>query len=109
MIVCPVCNDGTIIRKLSAPHVKRVVAEEQSPTQQLSTEQLQAVLTKLTALADESENVGDRFPEEARKIHYDMAPIRNIRGIASAEETKDLIEEGIPVIPLPVPPKEETH
>jgi hypothetical protein len=50
-----------------------------------------------------TENVGDRFAEEARKIHYDEAPARGIRGVASAEETRELIEEGIEVMALPIP------
>lgn len=57
----------------------------------------------------DSENVGERFPEEARKIHYQETPPRNIRGVASFRETRDLLEEGIVVLPLPVPPSEETH
>ncbi|CAB3785918.1 DUF1178 family protein [Pararobbsia alpina] len=54
-------------------------------------------------LIAKTENVGDRFAEEARKIHYDEAPARGIRGVASAEETRELIEEGIEVIALPIP------
>ncbi len=50
-----------------------------------------------------TENVGERFAEEARKIHYDEAPARGIRGIASAEQTRELIEEGIEVHALPIP------
>jgi hypothetical protein len=50
-----------------------------------------------------TENVGNRFAEEARKIHYDEAPARGIRGVASAEETRELIEEGIDVMALPIP------
>ena len=54
-----------------------------------------------------TENVGNAFPEEARKIHYKEAPLRNIRGIASAKETEELLDEGIAVLPLPVPPRGE--
>jgi len=50
-----------------------------------------------------AENVGRHFPEEARKIHYEEAPARAIRGQASREETESLLEEGIAVLPLPVP------
>jgi hypothetical protein len=50
-----------------------------------------------------TEDVGQNFAEEARKIHYGEAEERNIRGQASIEETKDLLEEGIEVLPLPVP------
>ena len=50
-----------------------------------------------------TEDVGQNFADEARKIHYGESEERNIRGQASVEETKDLLEEGIDVLPLPVP------
>jgi len=49
-------------------------------------------------------DVGDRFAEEARRIHFDEAPDRPIRGVATPEETKALHEEGIEVLTLPLPP-----
>jgi len=52
---------------------------------------------------EKTENVGDRFAEEARRIHYNEAPSRSIRGVASAEDAQALVEEGIDVMPLPVP------
>jgi hypothetical protein len=53
--------------------------------------------------------VGRAFPEEARKIHPGVKPRRGIRGTATREETKELLEEGIPVLPLPIPPPDEVH
>lgn len=50
-----------------------------------------------------TEDVGRNFAEEARKIHYREAPERNIRGTVSREETEALAEEGIDVMPLPIP------
>ena len=50
-----------------------------------------------------TEDVGQNFAEEARKMHYGESEERNIRGQASVDETKDLLEEGIEVMPLPVP------
>jgi len=60
-------------------------------------------------MARQAENVGERFPEEARRIHYDEAPARTIRGVATADETRDLLDEGIIVLPAPVPPEDELH
>ena len=54
--------------------------------------------------ADSDEAVGDRFAEEARRIHFNEAPDRPIRGVATPEETKALHEEGIEVLTLPLPP-----
>ena len=55
-------------------------------------------------LMRETEDVGPRFAEEARRIHYGETRERPIRGRASPEETRDLLEEGVPVMPLPLPP-----
>lgn len=63
----------------------------------------------LMTLARQAENVGERFPEEARRIHYDEVPARNIRGVATADETRDLLEEGIVVLPAPVLSEDEIH
>ncbi len=61
----------------------------------------------IQALIRHSEDVGDRFAEEARKIHYDEAPIRAIRGQASPEEFEELRDEGIDIIALPNLPLED--
>ena len=52
-------------------------------------------------VTDNAENVGPRFPDEARKIHYGETEERHIYGEASLEEAKELIEEGVEVAPLP--------
>jgi hypothetical protein len=61
----------------------------------------------IQALINHSEDVGDRFAEEARKIHYEEAPVRAIRGQASLEEFEELRDEGIEIIALPILPSEE--
>jgi hypothetical protein len=58
----------------------------------------------LDELLTRSEDVGKAFPAEARKIFYEEAPARAIRGEASAKEHEELLDEGIPVARLPVPP-----
>jgi len=65
--------------------------------------QLQAALMHMVHhVMANTEDVGPRFAEEARKIHYGETPERNIRGQASREETEALLDEGIDVLPLPV-------
>lgn len=61
----------------------------------------------IQALINHSEDVGDRFAEEARKIHYEAAPVRAIRGQASPEEFDELRDEGIEIIALPMLPAED--
>jgi hypothetical protein len=63
----------------------------------------------LDELLTKSEDVGRKFPEEARKIFYEEAPARPIRGQATDEEHDALIEEGIPVARLPVPRGEDLN
>jgi hypothetical protein len=66
--------------------------------------------TKLKELRDHltrnADNVGTRFPEEARKMHYGETPHRSIYGEASPQEAKELVDEGIEFHPLPVLPDE---
>ena len=55
----------------------------------------------LREVLGKTENVGERFAEEARRIHYNEAPARSIRGVATPEDARSLVEEGIDVLPLP--------
>lgn len=66
--------------------------------------QVQALWMKLAKhVLDHTEDVGERFAEEARRIHYDEAPNRGIRGKATVEEAQELADEGIEVMNLPLP------
>jgi hypothetical protein len=70
----------------------------------LEPAQLQAALLNMVRrVVANTEDVGNRFPEEARKMYYGEAEARNIRGHATPEETEELIDEGIAVMPLPLP------
>ena len=70
----------------------------------LEPAQLQAALLKMVHhVVANTEDVGNSFPEEARKMHYGEVEQRNIRGHATPEETEELIDEGIAVMPLPLP------
>ena len=70
----------------------------------LEPAQIQAALLKMVRhVVSNTEDVGNSFPEEARKMHYGEVEQRNIRGHATPEETEALIDEGIAVMPLPLP------
>ena len=80
----------------SAPNLPDVAPE--------TLQQLQAAMVKMVRhVMANTEDVGTQFAEEARKIHYGEREERNIRGQATREETEALIDEGIDVMPLPVP------
>lgn len=61
----------------------------------------------LDEILSKSEDVGTGFAEEARKIHREEAPARSIRGKATDEEHQALVDEGIPVARLPIPPSDQ--
>ena len=115
MLSCPVCRDHEISKRPSPVHIGRHgVAADQSdesrktslPVAQLPTENLQQVLDYLLK---HTEDVGTRFAEEVRRIHQGEAPLRGIRGQADIEQIHALQEEGIDVMPLPIPSKEDFH
>jgi hypothetical protein len=128
LVACPICADTQINKKLSAPRLnlntsrrkEPVAAEVESQTHshkdetaQLPSHQevanfapaeLQATLLKMVRhVMANTEDVGNKFSEEARKIHYGEAEHRNIRGHATPQETEELLDEGIQVMPLPMP------
>ena len=112
LVHCPQCQTSTVSQLPSAPHVKRGgtdVAIRNSAATEIAVPAMTQLHLALVTMARQAENVGERFPEEARRIHYDEAPARNIRGVATADETLELLDEGILVLPAPVPPEDEFH
>jgi hypothetical protein len=104
-IGCPVCHCTQVVRAPSAPYIGAPAAQpavESTPTAMPTPAQMQAILLKVAReIAASTENVGERFAEEARRIHYREAPERGIRGVASGEQARALADEGIAVMPLP--------
>ena len=101
-IACPVCGDKDVDRALMAPAVGRKTNSLPDPAKALT------LLRTLRKVVEEShENVGDRFAEEARKIHYGETEHRSIYGEASPSEAKELHDEGIAFHPLPILPDDQ--
>jgi len=102
LVACPICSATEVSRLPSAPRLNLSGASEaQAPA---GAGDMQArVMRALREVLEKTENVGDRFAEEARRIHYNEAPARSIRGVTTPEDAKALVEEGIEVMPLPVP------
>jgi hypothetical protein len=113
LLDCPICGDRAVSRLPSAPRLNLSSAPEPAqptPASSVSTtsaptpEQLQSAWLRMARkLIEGTEDVGDRFAEEARRIHYREAPERGIRGVASDEDRRSLSEEGIEVIAFPMP------
>jgi hypothetical protein len=91
-IACPVCGDVKIEKAPMAPRVARSRGSEAGP----SPEQVRKALTELRKQVETNcDYVGERFADEARRIHYGETEKRSIYGEASAEDAKSLHEEGI--------------
>jgi hypothetical protein len=110
---CPVCGSGSVERQPSAPYVHAARAQvAPSETVMANPEMLRQIRAHLVDyLLKNSEDVGERFPEEARAIFHQQAPERAIRGVATASEAAELREEGIEVFALPAlpTPKDKLH
>jgi hypothetical protein len=108
LVSCPVCDGSDIERRPSAKvRVAKAPAAKPAPVP-VTAARGEAIaglppelLAKLREVVRNTEDVGDRFPEEARKIHYDEVPPRSIRGQASREQAEALAEEGIDFSQLP--------
>ena len=99
-LVCPVCDSRHVEKAPMAPALPSTVGERKSAAGEMR--KMRQFVTGLRKHIEENaENVGRKFPEEARKIHYGETEERHIYGEATLEEAKDLVEEGIDVAPLP--------
>jgi hypothetical protein len=123
LVACPACGSTKVEKALMAPRIGRSEPrdieasppppppapppETPSPVAMMSPQERE-LRTKLKELREHltanAENVGRRFPDEARKMHYGEIEHRSIYGEASAREAKDLYEEGIEFHPLPILP-----
>jgi len=106
LVTCPVCDGSDVERRPSAKvRVAKAAHAAPTPVAAPHGDAIAGIppelLAKLREVVRNTEDVGERFPEEARKIHYDEAPARSIRGQASREEAQELADEGIDFSPLP--------
>ena len=120
LVACPMCGATDVDKAVMAPNVA-AKGNQAAPTVPMRSggeptpaemKAALAILAKAQAkLLEGSEHVGSRFASEARAIHEGDAPKRLIHGQATREEAKALIEEGVPVAPLPLPivPPDRTH
>jgi hypothetical protein len=130
LVTCPACGSAKIEKAIMAPSLGRssrkgasapppeaatpqpeapAAAEPKAPVAMISPQEreFRAKLKELREhLTKNAENVGGKFPEEARKMHYGEIEHRSIYGEASPQEAKDLLDEGVEFHPLPVLPDE---
>ena len=110
MVQCPVCGDVSIVKKLSAPRLN--LSGSRAPSDDTQQNQLSANADSVLAAAwfalarqvvANTTDVGNRFADEARKMHYQEADERAIRGTTTRDEALSLMEEGIDVVPFVLP------
>ena len=129
LVDCPVCGSTDVERAIMAPQIisrkgrdkaapeplptpvpapiptTEVVAPSSTPLLMAQDRELRAKLKELRDhIVKNADNVGERFPNEARKMHYGDIEHRPIYGEASPDEARALVEEGVEVSPLPVLP-----
>jgi hypothetical protein len=121
LVNCPACGSTKVERAIMAPQIvskkgrdsaapapaasTEVTAPASTPLMMAQERELRAKIKELRDhIVKNADNVGERFPNEARKMHYGDVEHRPIYGEASPEEARSLIEEGVEVSPLPVLP-----
>ncbi len=98
LVSCPFCASTNVTRAVMAPHVARGGQEDQAAQLRSMIRQFHENVVAVT------EDVGERFPQEARAIEEGDAQRRPIRGRATFEEAKALLEDGIEILPIPEAP-----
>jgi hypothetical protein len=126
LVNCPACGSAKVERAIMAPQIvskkgreiaapepaapapaTEVTAPASTPLLMAQERELRAKLKELRDhIVKNADNVGERFPNEARKMHYGDIEHRPIYGEASPDEARALIDEGVEVSPLPVLPED---
>jgi hypothetical protein len=127
LITCPVCDSAKVEKAMMAPRLSSSAKKKSTPAPEMPApaeapvadapapvammspveQEFRAKLKELRDhLTKNADDVGTKFPEEARKMHYGEIDHRSIYGVASPEDAKELAEEGIAFQPLPILPDE---
>lgn len=103
-VACPVCGDCTIEKAPMAPNIAKGKARSAT----LAAEMRKSLIKLRTEVEKNCDHVGDRFADEARKIHYQESEQRNIYGEATERESRELKEEGIEFGSIPWLPRNDS-
>ena len=104
ILTCPICESTSIVRLPTAAHIQSQKSRDNlyNNKNNVNDEDMKKLFEVANQILSDSEDVGDRFADEARKIHRKEAEMRSIHGTASIEESNELREEGIDVLTLPI-------
>ncbi|TDQ78837.1 hypothetical protein A8950_3298 [Dongia mobilis] len=107
MVECPECGDRKVAKALMAPRIGSA-GKDDSPNMAVMAKAMRDQLAEMRRKVEENcDYVGERFADEARKIHYGEAQARGIYGEASDEQHRELAEEGIEVARVPWLPRDD--
>lgn len=114
MVACAVCGNAKVEKAMMAPNVKpggekTTGTEASGPLTAPASPAEQALAELRRRIEAQSDYVGRDFAREARAIHEGDAPKRSIHGEANLQEARSLIEDGVPVAPLPFAPRQKTN
>ncbi len=113
-VLCPHCGSGDVRKALMAPSLgkgtgKGLKIPDTSTPADMAQKMGMMMLALKKHVEENCDYVGDKFAEEARRIHYGETDHRDIYGEATLDEARDLIEEGVEVAPLPVVPPRQAN
>ncbi|MEL7490871.1 MAG: DUF1178 family protein [Pseudomonadota bacterium] len=102
LLECPACGSDDVRKAIMAPAIARPGAARRDKRLAEIKESMSAAVTRARDYVEKNfDYVGEKFPEEARRIHYGETEKRGIYGEASGKEVKDLVSEGVEIAPLP--------
>lgn len=110
LLECPMCGSHEVSKTLMAPSVATGRSKEKIAVAagQVAQQQMMAKMMELAKeVKSKADNVGEKFPEEARKIHYSESEARAIYGKATTDEVTELVDEGVDILPLPDVPDDD--
>jgi hypothetical protein len=110
LVACPYCDSKNVTKTLMAPNVTTGRQKDRTQAVAMDTmrrDMIAKVKEAVKEIRANAEDVGTRFPDEARKIHYGETEARGIMGQATPDEAQALTEEGIEVAALPVFPEDQ--
>jgi len=109
LVACAVCGSAKVEKALMAPRVQASRDKSDAPLAAPPSAAEQAIAALKKRIEKYSDYVGENFVREARDMHAGLVAERPIHGEARAEEARQLIEEGVPVVPLPFRPGRKTN
>ncbi|MDZ4380712.1 MAG: DUF1178 family protein [Parvibaculum sp.] len=108
-VLCPHCGSPNVRKALMAPSIGKSASKVAPAPADMAQKMSMMMLALKKHVEENCDYVGDKFAEEARRIHYGEADHRDIYGEATPDEALELIEEGVEVAPLPVVPSRQSN